>query len=106
MLAVTRNQQEGMLVAIGQYPETCDFSPVVDVARHLQLHVGSVRDETVQIDDLAILPEKRMRDRTVTREGLANNLVRRVDTETDTAVVAVYGADISQHTFFPEEPVY
>jgi hypothetical protein len=37
----------------------------------LQLQVGSVRDETVQIDDLAILPEERMRDRTVTRERLA-----------------------------------
>src|SRR5438128_499452 len=106
MLAVTRDQQEGMPVAIGQDPETCDFSPVIYGARHLQLHVGSVRDETVQIDDLAVLPEKRMRDGTVTRERLAHNLVRRVDAETSTAVVAIYGADISQHTLFPEESVH
>ena len=67
-----------------------------------------MRDETVQIDDLAVLPEKGMRHGTpgVTRERLAHNLVRRVDAETSAAVVAVYGADISQHTLFPEEPVH
>ena len=47
-----------------------------------------------------------MSDGTVTRERLAHNLVRRVDAETSTAVVAVYGADISQHTLFPEEAVH
>ena len=65
-----------------------------------------MRDETVQIDDLAVLPEKRMQDGTVTRGRKAHNLVRRVDAETTTAAVAVYGADISQHTVFPEEPVH
>src|SRR5215469_9781711 len=47
-----------------------------------------------------------MRDGTITREGLAHNLVRRVDAETSTAVVAVQGANISQCTVFPEEPVH
>ena len=106
MLVVTRDQQEGMPVAIGQFPETCDFSAVVDSARHLQLQVGSVRDKTVQVDDLAVLPEKRMRDGTVTRERLAHNLVRQVDAETRTAIVAVYSAKISYHALFPKERVH
>src|SRR5205807_3708065 len=80
--------------------------PVINAVRHLQLHVGSVRDETVQIDDLAVLPEKRMLNRTVTRERNAHNLIRQVDAETRTAVVAVYGAKISYHTLFPEERVH
>jgi hypothetical protein len=58
-------------VAIWQHLETCYFSAVIDVAGHLQLQVGSIGDETVQIDNLAVLPEKRMRDGTVTRERLA-----------------------------------
>jgi len=47
-----------------------------------------------------------MQDGTVAHERLAHNLVRRVDADTTTAVVAIYGADISQYTVFPQEGVH
>src|SRR5689334_19492334 len=106
MVVVTRDQQEGMSVAIGQCPDTGDFSPVIDAIRHSQLHVGSGRDETVQIDDLAVLPEKRMLNGTVTRERNTHNLIRQVDAETRTAVVAAYGAEIRYQALFPKKRVH
>src|SRR5215472_8548775 len=59
MLVVTRDEEDGIRVAIGQYSETCDFSAVIDVAREFHLHTRSVRDEAVQIDDVAVLHASR-----------------------------------------------
>ena len=44
-----------------------------------------------------------MKDGTVTRGRKAHDLIRGIDTQTTTAAVALYSADIRQNTVLPEE---
>jgi len=55
---VARDQQERMLVAIGEQPQAGNLSPFIDGQGKGQQHAGTGRNEEVQVDQRAFFPKK------------------------------------------------
>ena len=66
MIPVARDQDERMLITVGDHSQAGDCPAFVDRESHCQLHAGGGRNKRIQVDERAVLPEECVRVETPT----------------------------------------
>jgi hypothetical protein len=111
IIRATRDQEESMLVAVGERAEAADLSAVVDEECFGQCQVCTRRNKIVQIDELAVVPKDRMLDWVgASGKGLSSvksrstdNLTCRIDSIGGTACISRQGAQVCDCALLPKE---
>lgn len=105
MILVARDQQNGVGIAIGVRAVDSNFSAIVNVKRDIEVESGVGRDQAVQIDTGAVLPQSCRIRGAVTGVRASDDLTARVDERGKAAPVAGQRPEVRHPALLPKDRV-
>src|SRR6266852_3684104 len=103
MILVARNQQNGVLVAIGKHSLGCDLSAIIDANGSWNKHTRAKRNQRVQVHDgTAVLPKEPVQVVEVVVKRSSHDLTSRINAVRLAVGIVANGLEIGNDSISPE----